>query len=119
MNSKDQEFFRALGARIAQARKAQDLTQQEVAARVGVAQPTYAQYELGIRRPPVSMLPQLAQTLGVALEELMGQNVHPRVKPGPASKLQKQFECIQQFPRAKQRIVIEMLDAFILAQAGH
>ena len=118
MNGKDQEFFKALGARIALARKAQDLTQQQVADRLGVAQHTYAQYELGIRRIPASTLPQLARDLGVTMDELMGQNEHLRAKPGPASKLQKQFERIQQFPRTKQRVVMEMLDAFI-AQTGH
>lgn len=118
MNSKDQDFFKALGARIIQARKAQDLTQQQVADRLGVAQHTYAQYELGIRRVPASTLPQLARDLGITMDELMGQNEHARPKPGPVSKLQKQFERIQQFPRTKQRVVMEMLDAFI-AQVGH
>jgi transcriptional regulator with XRE-family HTH domain len=118
MNSKDQDFFKALGARITQARKAQDLTQQQVADRLGVAQHTYAQYELGIRRVPASTLPQLARDLVITMDELMGQNEHGRAKPGPVSKLQKQFERIQQFPRTKQRVVMEMLDAFI-AQVGH
>ena len=118
VNSHDEQFFKALGTRIAQARKAQDLTQQQVADRLGVAQHTYAQYELGIRRVPASVLPQLARDLGTTLDELMVQNEHLRAKPGPVSKLQKQFERIQQFPRTKQRIVMEMLDAFI-AQTGH
>lgn len=118
MNSKDQEFFKALGIRIAQARKTQGLTQQQVADRLGVAQHTYAQYELGIRRVPASTLPQLAQDLGMTMDELMGQNEHPRVKPGPASKLQQQIERIGHLPKAQQRFVMQMLDT-VLAQASH
>lgn len=118
MNSKDQEFFKALGIRIAQARKVQGLTQQQVADRLGVAQHTYAQYELGIRRVPASTLPQLAQDLGMTMDELMGQNEHPRVKPGPPSKLQQQVERISHLPKAQQRFVMQMLDT-VLAQASH
>ena len=118
MNSTEQEFFKTLGARIAQARKAQNLTQQQMADSLGVAQHTYAQYELASRRIPASTLPQLARDLGMTMDELMGQNEHARAKSGPVSKLQKQFEHIQQFPRTKQRVVMEMLDAFI-AQVGH
>ncbi len=118
MNSKDQEFFKALGVRIAQARKVQGLTQQQVADRLGVAQHTYAQYELGVRRIPASTLPQVAQDLGMTMDELMGQNEHSRVKPGPPSKLQQQIERIGHLPKAQQRFVMQMLDT-VLAQAGH
>ena len=118
VNSQDETFFKLLGARIAQARKAQNLTQQQIADRLGIAQQTYAGYEVGHTRIPASMLPPLAQDLGVALDELMGLNEHLRAKPGPASKLQKQFERINQLPRTKQRFFSEVLDG-LLAQAGH
>lgn len=36
MNAKDEEFFKALGARIAQARKDQGLTQQQLADQLGI-----------------------------------------------------------------------------------
>ena len=118
MNGKDQDFFKALGARIAQARKAQDSTQQEVADRLGIAQHTYAQYELGVRRIPASMLPQLARDLSLTMDELMGQDERQRSKPGPTPKLLKQFERISQLPRTKQQVLMEMLDG-LLAQASH
>lgn len=118
MNSKDQEFFTALGSRIAQARKAQNLTQQQMADRLGIAQHTYAQYELATRRIPASTIPQLARDLGMTLDELMGENQLHRAKPGPASKLQQQIDRISQLPKTKQRFVMEMLDT-VIAQAGH
>jgi transcriptional regulator with XRE-family HTH domain len=118
VNSQDETFFKALGARIAQARKAQNLTQQQIADRLGIAQQTYAGYEVGHTRIPASMLPSLAQDLGVTLDELMGLNENLRAKPGPASKLQKQFERISQLPRTKQRFFSEVLDG-LLTQSGH
>lgn len=38
VNSKDERFFKGLGSRIAQARKDNNLTQQQVADQLGIAQ---------------------------------------------------------------------------------
>jgi len=40
-----------------------------------------------------------------------------RGKGGPASRLQQQIEAVAQLPKAKQRVVTELLDA-MLAQQG-
>lgn len=117
MNSKDEQFFKALGARVAQARKAQNLTQQQLGERLGIPQQTLAHYEGGYVRFPASMLPPLAQILGLTLDELMGQEV-PKGKRGPSSRLQQQFERISQLPRTTQQVVMNMLDG-VLTQAAH
>jgi transcriptional regulator with XRE-family HTH domain len=117
MNAKDEQLFKALGARIAQARKAHELTQQQLASQIGIAQQTLAHYEGGRLRPPVPTLIALVQALGLSLDELLGQPAtRAASKRGPASKLQQQFEAISQLPKAQQRFVSEMLDA-VLAQA--
>jgi transcriptional regulator with XRE-family HTH domain len=118
VNNQDEQFFKALGSRIASARKAQNRTQQQIADLLGIAQQTYAQYEVGRSRIPASMLPILAQDLSVTLDELMGQNERLRSKPGPTPKLLKQIERISQLPKAKQQVLMEMLDG-VLAQTGH
>jgi transcriptional regulator with XRE-family HTH domain len=118
VNSQDEQFFKALGARVASARKTQNITQQQMADRLGIAQQTYAQYETGRARFPASMLPKLAHDLSLTLDELMGQNERSHNKPGPMPKLQKQFERISQLPRTTQQVVMKMLDG-VLAQTGH
>jgi transcriptional regulator with XRE-family HTH domain len=117
VNVQDEHFFKALGARVASARKARNLTQQQMADRLGIAQQTYAQYETGRARFPASMLPKLAQDLSMTLDELMGQE-RPRARPGPTPKLQQQFERISQLPRTTQQLLSKMLDG-VLAEAGH
>lgn len=117
VNSKDEQFFKALGARVAQARRAQNLTQQEFGDQLGIPQQTLANYEGGTTRFPASMLPVVARILGLTLDELMGQEP-PKGKRGPASRLQRQVERISQLPKSKQHVVMEMLDAFI-AGASH
>ena len=118
VNSQDEKFFKALGARIAQARKTQQLSQQQLADQLGIAQQTLAHYESGDRCFPASMLPKLAEQLGLTLDELVGHDMNPRGKRGPAPKLQKQFERINQLPKATQQVLMNMLDG-VLAQAGH
>jgi transcriptional regulator with XRE-family HTH domain len=118
VSSRDQDFFKAMGARIAAARKAHDLTQQDLAEHLGVAQQTYAQYEVGIRRIPASMLPDLSQRLGLTMDELMGIRAHTRSKPGPMTRFERQFERIRLLPRTKQQVLMEMLEGFLI-QTGH
>lgn len=121
VNSHDEQFFKAMGSRISQARKGQGLTQQQVADALDIPQQTYAHYEVGDVRVPASMLPLLSQILGLSPEELLGHHTsHKKAKPkpGPASKLDQQIERIRQLPRTKQHFITEMLE-IALAQAGH
>lgn len=115
----DKLFYQALGQRIARFRKAQHLTQTELAEQLGISQQTLAHYEVGRLRVAAAMLPGLARLLTVTVEELIGEEPGKigKGKRGPAPKLQQQLEQIRQLPRAKQRFVSEMLDA-VLQQAG-
>ena len=118
MSTKDERFFTELGARIAQLRKEQDLTQTELAERLGVAQQTLAHYEVGRLRVAASMLPTLAQVLGTTVEELIGQApARAGAKRGPAPRLQQQLEQLAALPKSKQRAVMEVLES-MLAQAA-
>lgn len=101
-----------LGARIAQLRKAQEITQAEVAEALGATQQTYNSYETGRRRIPVSALPELAKQLKISVEDILGETTKP-AKRGPASKLQRRVDQIRQMPRNKQRLASDMLEAII------
>jgi transcriptional regulator with XRE-family HTH domain len=113
----EKEFFVQLGARIAELRKAQNITQAQLAETLEVSQQTVNAYEVGRRRMPLSSLPVIARYLGAAVEELMGEPISVSKKRGPAPKLQQQIERIQQLPRAQQKFVMQMLDT-VLQQAG-
>ena len=118
MSTKDERFFKDLGARVAQLRKEQGLTQTELGERLGIAQQTLAHYEVGRLRVAASMLPTLAQMLGTSVEELIGQNpARANGKRGPAPRLQQQLERLSALPKPKQRAVMEVLES-MLAQAA-
>lgn len=60
-----------MGKRLADARRAAGLTQEQLAARLGVSQATVAMYEAGMRTPPGPALVAMARILGVAAESLI------------------------------------------------
>lgn len=113
MAPEDQTYYVQLGQRIARYRKAQGLTQVQMAEILGIAQQTVAHYEGGRLRIAVSMLQPLATALSITVEELLNENQTTKKKRGPASILQRQFEQVSHLPRAKQKFVMEMLDTVI------
>lgn len=116
MTHDERAFFKALGARIAQLRNDQGLTQAELGEQVGETQQQIASFEVGRRRVPVSLLPELAQALGVSIETLVGKEPKPG-KRGPSPKLQQQLERLGRLPKSQQQIVSKMLDA-VLKETG-
>jgi len=117
MAAKEKIFYVQLGRRIAELRKAADITQVELAEILGVAQQTMAHYEGGVSRIAVALLPPLAKALGTTVEALIGESDKHSGKRGPASKLQQQLDQVSQLPRAQQKFVSAMLDT-VLQQAA-
>jgi transcriptional regulator with XRE-family HTH domain len=114
----DRAFFQALGARIAQLRKEQNITQAQLAETLDISQQTMNAYEMGHRRVPVSALPTLAHALATSVEDLIGAAPTAAAKKrGPAPKLQQQMERIAKLPKTKQKFVIDMLDAVLTQQS--
>jgi transcriptional regulator with XRE-family HTH domain len=117
MTRDEQEFFKQLGARIAQLRQESGLSQQALADALEIPQQTYANYEVARARPPVSMMPQLAQVFGISVDELLGLHKNGAGKRGPTPLLQKQIERLNSLPKAQQKVVMKMLEG-VLSQSG-
>lgn len=105
------------GQRLAAARKARGLTQQQFAELLDMTVKGIDYYERRARNPSSEFVQRAADALGVAVTELLGENAHgPRSKRGPAPKLQRQLEEIQQLPKSTQKFVSQFLDT-VLHQA--
>ncbi|WP_321879843.1 helix-turn-helix domain-containing protein [Paraburkholderia bannensis] len=117
MNEKDEDFFIELGERIARARRARGMTQQQLADVLGIAQQTLAHYEVGRSRVPASLLPALVELLMLTFEDLLCRPSARQADKGrSASRLQLQIAAIEQLPKIKQQFVAQMLDT-VLARA--
>jgi len=117
MTHDEKVFFRQLGSRIADARKALSLTQQQLGDSLGISQQMVASYEVGRRRVPISLLPSLARALSSSIEALIGEEPKSSAKRGPAPKIQQQLERLSSLPKATQRAVMRVLDS-VIAQGG-
>jgi transcriptional regulator with XRE-family HTH domain len=118
----ERDFFVELGARIAALRKARNITQVQLAEKLGISQQTLQSYECGRRRVPVSAMPAVAQHLAVSLDVLFDApsktaTKNAPSKRGPTPKWQLQMDQIATLPRAKQQVVMQMLDGLLAAGA--
>lgn len=57
--------------KIEKLRKENRLTQEELAARLGVTQGAVSQWEKGTAAPSIDKLPQMAEILGCTVDELL------------------------------------------------
>ncbi len=110
----DMRFYRALGARIAEARKEAGFTQVQLAGMLGIPQQTLAHYEVGRVRIAAALVADCARLLAIPVESLMGEGAKP-ARRGPAPKLLQQIERIQRLPKAQQRFVMQMIDTALQA----
>lgn len=63
-----------IGEKIKKLRRARDLTQEEVAAHLGVSYQAISKWERSEGYPDITMLPALANYFGITVDELIGMN---------------------------------------------
>lgn len=110
-------YFKALGARICQLRKARGFTQAEMARAIGVSQQAVFAYELGERRVSVLVLAKIARVFSVPVEELIGiarpaRTAKSRLSP----RAIRHAERLQALSKTQQRFVVRIIDT--LEQSG-
>ena len=101
------------GQRLARLRRARGLSQRGLAARTGISQRMIAHYETQSVHPPGNLLPQLAEGLGVTIEQLLA--VSPlRNEPFVADvRVWRRMRRILELPPATRRAILKMLDAVL------
>jgi transcriptional regulator with XRE-family HTH domain len=77
-------FDRQVGLRMQRARKARGITQEQLAARIGLPRPSYANIESGRQRIPIDVVWRVAVVLAVSIATLVPEPLNSR-KPGLAS----------------------------------
>jgi transcriptional regulator with XRE-family HTH domain len=90
------------------------MTQGELADILDVSQQTVFAYEAGERRVSLSLLPLLAKTLGVSIEELVSpEKPVTAKKQQPSPVLLRQLELIQQMPKDHQRFITWLITTLV------
>lgn len=94
-----------LGKRIAALRRQKELTQDNLAQILDVSSQAVSKWENDQTCPDISLLPQLAQTLGVSVDELLsGKSEQPPV--------------VQMLPKEKQKDINDMMLRIIVDSAA-
>lgn len=113
MPKRKTEVIASFGDRLASLRKAAGYTQVELAAEMGITQRMVAYYEAPNAQPPAHLLPQLAQTLGVSVDVLLGLTEPRRPKKVATNRLERRLLEIEKLdPKAKRQLT-QLLDTFI------
>lgn len=97
-------------------RKSWQLTQVELAEKLGLSRATIAYFEASARNPKIDTIYKLADFFGVSPEIFVIKKEAKEIKPGPQSKLEQQMHRIKKLSPAKQRTISDMIEAFLNAK---
>lgn len=104
----------SFGKRLAELRKQAGYTQQELADELAVTRRMIAYYETESEHPPANLLVDLAATLGVSTDELLGLKAAKKKRQTtPDNRLQRRFQKIEKMGAKEKRQIIQLLDTFI------
>ena len=106
------------GERLAALRKAQGLTQLQLAQKLGLSVDMLTYYERRAKNPTVEVVNKVAKALNVSINELLGVECKPTRKPGPPSELEARLEEVRKLPRQRQKFVLDLINT-ILRDSGH
>ena len=110
----------AFGERLFTARQQAGLSQTQIAQRLAVTQPTYADWERRTTALRPEHLSQLADILNVSADHLLGRDNGHKARGGPIGKARRVFEDVSRLPRDRQQHVIRVVEELLIAQHnGH
>jgi transcriptional regulator with XRE-family HTH domain len=95
---------------LARLRKERNLTQQALAAKIGVHVVQLRRYESGTSQPTLDVIRRIAMTLGVSADLLL----FGKDERGPDDDLRLQFEAVSRFDPEEKKIIRSLLDGMIL-----
>ena len=116
--SEAEQFFREVGKRIASARKELNLTQTQLAEKLGVKQQAIASYKVGRRHVPLAFLVKLAEALYVDGTDMLPIESNSKKKRGPIPRLQREIERVRELPQSKQKLVLDLLETILKSDSG-
>jgi len=103
------------GRRLAAFRKAAGFTQKELSCEIGVSRRMIAYYEGETQHPPTTILPRLAQALGVSVDALLNGDGPCEAAPARpmSNRLQRKLQDLEKLGAKEKRQALQLLDMFI------
>lgn len=82
------------GARLRALRRARDMSQDELAAKVGTSKQVISRYEIGMRIPKITTASSFANALGVQVDYLLGNTDNPNAPEVNSSDVTRYDEIV-------------------------
>ncbi len=102
------------GARLRGIRKQRSLTQEELGKAVGVSKRVIAYYEIESPYPPIHLTAQLAETLQVSADELLGLKPTRREFSPEELSLWRRFKKVRGLSLRDQKTVYSLIRALVV-----
>jgi len=106
-----------VGKKISTLRKAKGLTQQELGDLIGISQKQVTDYERGRTRLTDEMLVRFAVVLGTSSDNLLGLKDIDIPDESISLRFSRRIKEIEQLPEQKKKLVLQLLDDLIKANA--
>jgi transcriptional regulator with XRE-family HTH domain len=103
-------------ARLAALRTAAGLSQRQVAAALGISQPSYVLWEQHNVAITAEQLVKLTKTLNVRAEDLLYEDAPSGKGNGPCGKARRIFEEVSKLPRNRQQRILSVVEDWLAAQ---
>jgi transcriptional regulator with XRE-family HTH domain len=93
--------------------KAAGISQNALAAEIGISQRMMAYYESPAAHPPANLLPAITRSLGVSIDALLGVETAKRRTKAVDTRMQRRLQQLEKLDPADRRQLLQLLDAFI------
>jgi transcriptional regulator with XRE-family HTH domain len=103
------------GQRLAEARKAKDWTQSQLADALSTNVKMIDYYERRAVNPALEVVQACAKVLDVPVSHLVGDDEPQsnKKKTGPVSQLERRFQEVKRLPKKKQEFILQFLDTIL------
>ena len=116
MAKKKSDNASVFARRLTELRKGRQLTQVELAEKLGLSRGVISYYESASKNPTFETIHKFADFFAVSPNELMEEADVSAKKPGPISRLEQQLERIKRLSPHKQRMISEIIEATLKTQ---
>lgn len=112
-----ERILEGFGARLTRLRKGCGLTQDQLGEKVGLSRRMIAYYESTEAQPPGPILPDLARSLGVTVDQLLGMKPVKQAMSPRTARLLNRLRRIEQLPPKDQKQILDHLEALLVKNA--
>lgn len=98
------------GKRLAELRKSHQMTQEELADKIGFSRAMISYYESWAKNPTLEVIQKVAGFFSVPPESLIATNGKEEKKAGPASRLEQQLQRVRRLNPHRQRMISNLIE---------